>query len=100
MPVTQPRWNRPDAVFVAEAIDCLRRINPAITPDDLIASHVGRLRHAQPVCQPGFLGAIPPVLTPIAGLQIADTCTRYPKDRGIAESVRVRQEVARAVAGI
>jgi protoporphyrinogen oxidase len=76
---------------------CLSRINPAMTPDDLMASHVGRLRHAQPVCPPGFLDRIPPVRTPISGLQIADTCTYYPEDRGIAESVRLGQEMARAV---
>ena len=32
--------------------------------------------------------------TPIAGLQIADTCFYYPEDRGIAESVRLGSEMA------
>ena len=36
---------------------------------------------------------IPPVQTPIAGLQIADTCFYYPEDRGISESVRPGQEM-------
>jgi protoporphyrinogen oxidase len=97
MPVTNPRWNRPDAAFVAETLDCIRRINPAMQPDDVLASHVGRLRHAQPVCPPGFGAVIPPVQTEIAGLQIADTCFYYPEDRGIAESVRLGQAMADAV---
>jgi hypothetical protein len=34
------------------------------------------------------------VQTPISGLQIADTCYYYPEDRGIAESVRLGQQMA------
>ncbi len=98
MPVTNPLWNRPDAVFVAEVMAILRRINPALKNDDLIASHVGRLRHAQPVCPPGFLSRMPPVQSSIAGLQIADTSSYYPEDRGIAESVRLGREMANRVA--
>jgi hypothetical protein len=37
------------------------------------------------------------VQTPIAGLQIADTCFYYPEDRGIAESVRLGQEMAQNI---
>ena len=98
MPVTNPLWNRSDAVFVQEVMTTLRRINPALTDDDLIASHVGRLRHAQPVCPPGFLARMPPVQSAIAGLQIADTSSYYPEDRGIAESVRLGREMANRIA--
>ncbi len=98
MPVTNPRWSRGDGAFVAEVLDCIRRINPALGPGDVLMSHVGRLRHAQPVCPPGFGALIPPVQTEIAGLQIADTCFYYPEDRGIAESVRLGQAMADAVA--
>jgi hypothetical protein len=38
------------------------------------------------------------VQTSIAGLQIADTCFYYPEDRGIAESVRLGEAMAAAVA--
>lgn len=97
MPVDNPLWARSDEAFLSEALSCLSRINPQITADDLVASHVGRLRYAQPVCPPGFAAKIPPVQTPIAGLQIADTCFYYPEDRGIAESVRLGREMADAV---
>ncbi len=94
MPVTNPTWSRPDGELVSEVLACLRRINPEVSPADLIAAHVGRLRHAQPVCPPGFLAGIPPVRTPIAGLQIADTSFYYPEDRGISESVRLGRAMA------
>jgi protoporphyrinogen oxidase len=100
MPATNPLWGRPDEAFVDEALACLSRINPAVGRSDLVASHVGRLRHAQPVCPPGFGAVIPPVQTPIAGLQVADTCFYYPEDRGIAESVRLGDAMARAVRAV
>lgn len=88
MPQTHPKFDKPTDFFVYEAFNYVRKLNPALVEDDLKASHVGRLRYAQPVCEPGFSKKIPPVQTPIEGLQIADTCYYYPEDRGISESVR------------
>lgn len=98
MPQTHPRFGRSSAEFVAEAFGYLRRLNPSLQPRDLLASQVGRLNHAQPVCEPGFLAKIPKVQTEIQGLQIADTCFYYPEDRGISESVRYGKLMAQAIA--
>jgi protoporphyrinogen oxidase len=97
MPTTHPKWGRDDETFIAESMDCLKRVNPDMADGDLIASRIGRLRYAQPVCEPGFLAKIPPIQTPIRGLQIADTSFYYPEDRGISESVRVAEEMAEAI---
>jgi protoporphyrinogen oxidase len=78
----------------------LQLVNPGLTVDDIVASHVARLRYAQPVCEPGFAEMIPPVQTPIKGLQIADTCFYYPEDRGISESVRLGREMAQRLNNI
>ena len=99
MPVTQPRWTWTDEELIAESLACIARVNPAITRADLVEARVGRLRHAQPVCGPNFLDTLPPVRTPIRGLQIADTCFYYPEDRGIAESVRLGREMAEHACG-
>ncbi len=97
MPTTHPKWPWTDEMFIADAMACLARVNPEISRDDLITSHVARLRHAQPICTPGFAATLPPVQTAIAGLQIADTCFYYPEDRGIAESIRLGRAMARQV---
>jgi protoporphyrinogen oxidase len=97
MPQTHPKFARSSEEFVAESFGYLRRLNPDLQPADLKASQVGRLRYAQPVCPPGFLGQLPKIQTEIAGLQIADTCFYYPEDRGISESVRYGKLLARAV---
>lgn len=94
MPVTQPKFSWSDDQLLGEAFGYLQKINPSLTPDDVLAGSVARLKYAQPICEPGFAAKIPPVQTPIAGLQIADTCFYYPEDRGISESLRFGREMA------
>lgn len=94
MPQTHPKWEKDDAFFIEEVLRYFQMINPAITPEDVVATQVGRLRHAQPICAPRFLETLPDVVTPIAGLQIADTCYYYPEDRGISESSRLAKIMA------
>ena len=94
MPITQPKWVWTDQKFVDEAFAYIKRINPKISDEDLIDAKVGRLRHAQPICEPNFADKLPPVQTPIIGLQIADTCYYYPEDRGVAESIRLGRRMA------
>jgi protoporphyrinogen oxidase len=97
MPTTHEKFGWTDRQLLDEAFGYLRRINPGLSSDDILASYVARLRYAQPVCEPGFAAKIPPIQTPIAGLQIADTCFYYPEDRGISESVRLAREMAARV---
>lgn len=97
MPVTHPKFAWDDQKLLDEAFSYIQRINPAITRDDIVATKVGRLRHAQPICEPGFASKIPPVQTPIAGLQVADTCFYYPEDRGVSESARLAKEMVESI---
>jgi protoporphyrinogen oxidase len=97
MPITNAKFSWPDDRLCEQAFSCLRRINPSLTQEDIIDVKVARLRHGQPVCEPGFAAKIPPIQTPIHGLQIADTCYYYPEDRGIAESVRMGRNMARSM---
>jgi protoporphyrinogen oxidase len=97
MPVTHPKFAKDDAFFREEGLRYLRTINPEVVADDVVAFHVGRLKHAQPVCPPGFLAMIPPVQTAIEGLQIADTCFYYPEDRGVSEGARLAKDMAERI---
>jgi protoporphyrinogen oxidase len=94
MPNDNIKFTWTDKNLLDEAFGYLQRVNPNLTREDIIATHVARLRYAQPVCEPGFAAKIPPVQTSILGLQIADTCFYYPEDRGISESVRIGYEMA------
>jgi protoporphyrinogen oxidase len=97
MPVTNEKFSWPDDRLLSEAFRCLQRINPTLVDGHIVATKVARLRYGQPICEPGFAAKIPPVQTPISGLQIADTCFYYPEDRGIAESVRLGSDMAEAL---
>jgi protoporphyrinogen oxidase len=97
MPVTNKKFSWSDGELLKEAFACLQRINPAVAESDIQNTKVARIRYGQPICEPGFANKIPPVQTPIVGLQIADTCFYYPEDRGIAESVRLGSELANSL---
>jgi protoporphyrinogen oxidase len=97
MPTSSARWGHRNDELIDEAFGYLKRINPSLTDSDRIDAAAGRLSHAQPVCPPGFGAMIPKVQTPIAGLQVADTCFYYPEDRGISEGVRWAKLMAEAI---
>lgn len=97
MPVTHPKFSWDDQQLLDEAFSYIQRVNPAINRADIVATKVGRLRHAQPICEPGFAAKIPPIQTPIAGLQVADTCFYYPEDRGVSESARLAKEMVERI---
>jgi protoporphyrinogen oxidase len=100
MPIDKARFSWSDKELLDEAFGYLRKLNPEMKQEDIIAGHVARLRYAQPVCEPGFAAKIPAIQTPIHGLQIADTCFYYPEDRGISESVRLGREMANRLSEI
>lgn len=94
MPTSNPKFAWTDEALLDEAFAAIQKINPALTRNHILSTYVARLSYAQPICEPDFAKKIPPVVTPIRGLQIADTCFYYPEDRGISESVRLGREMA------
>jgi protoporphyrinogen oxidase len=99
MPVSNQKFTWSDQQLFQEAFACLRRINSTLESSDVVDLKVARLRHGQPICEPGFAAKIPSIQTPISGLQIADTCFYYPEDRGISESVRLGRQMAKNLSG-
>jgi protoporphyrinogen oxidase len=94
MPTTNEKFSWPDQQLLDEAFAAMKMVQPALQQEDILDAKVARLRYAQPICAPGFGSTLPRVQTPIAGLQVADTCFYYPEDRGIAESVRLGRQMA------
>jgi len=97
MPKTHPKWGRSNEQLIDEVIGYLGKLNPAFSPDWVLARHCHRYDFAQTICPPGFYDMLPPMQTPIIGLCMADTSYYYPEDRSINESIAVaRQLVANA----
>ncbi len=97
MPGEHPKYAEPDAVFVDKVRRYLRMINPALVDEDFIEIRASRYRHAQPICEPGFLERLPPRKLPVEGLWAADTSHYYPEDRGISESIGFGRMLAKEV---
>ena len=94
MPGEHPKFGEDDSVFLDKVCRYLKKINPALTDDDFIDLRASRYRHAQPICDPGYLEHLPPVALPITGLWVADTSYYYPEDRGISESIDFGRKMA------
>jgi protoporphyrinogen oxidase len=95
MPGEHPKYAEADEVFINKVRRYLKTINPALQDDDFIDIRASRYRHAQPICEPGYLNRLPPVELPVRGLWVADTSYYYPEDRGISESIAFGRTMAR-----
>jgi protoporphyrinogen oxidase len=95
MPGEHPKYEEPDQAFLDKVRRYLKKINPALTDEDFIDIRASRYRHAQPICDPGYLEHLPPVALPVGGLWVADTSYYYPEDRGISESIHFGRNMAR-----
>ncbi len=95
MPGEHPKYQDGDDIFIGKVRTYLKMINPSLTDEDFIAIRASRYRHAQPVCEPGFLAMLPAPDLPVKGLWAADTSYYYPDDRGISESIGFGRKLAR-----
>ncbi|MFZ3221670.1 MAG: NAD(P)/FAD-dependent oxidoreductase [Rugosibacter sp.] len=95
MPGEHPKFSDADQVFLDKVRRYIKKINPELTDEDFIDIRASRYRYAQPICDPGYLGNLPPVALPIQGLWVADTSYYYPEDRGISESIGFGRNMAR-----
>jgi protoporphyrinogen oxidase len=95
IPGEHPKFQEPDQAFIDKARRYLMKVNPALRDSDFLEMHASRYRYAQPICDPGYLGHLPPVDLPIHGLWAADTSYYYPEDRGISESIGFGRKLAK-----
>jgi len=98
MPGEHPKFAEPDQAFLDKVRRYLKTINPSLTDADFIDIRASRYRHAQPICEPGYLDRLPPVALPVQGLWVADTSYYYPEDRGISESIGFGRKMATTAA--
>jgi protoporphyrinogen oxidase len=94
MPGEHPKFSDSDEIFINKVKSYLKKINPKLCDSDFIDIRASRYRHAQPICEPGYLDRLPPVALPVKGLWVADTSYYYPEDRGISESIGFGRKMA------
>jgi protoporphyrinogen oxidase len=96
MPGEHPKFAESNDVFLQKVRRYLTKINPSLTDADFVDMRASRYRHAQPICDPGYLHKLPPMKLPVRGLWVADTSYYYPEDRGISESIEFGRNMAKA----
>ena len=94
MPGEHPKYAEPNEAYLDKVRRYLKQINPALQDSDFLNMRASRYRHAQPICEPGFLERLPPMRLPVQGLCVADTSYYYPEDRGISESIGFGRRMA------
>lgn len=92
-----PELDRTSADITATYVEHLRRIFPAVTEDDVLASQVARARYAEPVHVLGAAGGDQDLL-PAPGLALASTANIYPELVNGQAVLRVADRVATALA--
>lgn len=97
MPGEHPKYREDDQAFTGKVRRYLKRINPDLSDSDFIDIRASRYRHAQPICEPGYLDTLPSPSLPVKGLWVADTSYYYPEDRGISESIGFGRRLAKDV---
>ncbi len=97
MPGDHPKYGDADDIFIDKVCSYLKKINTDIKDEDIVDIRASRYRFAQPVCEPGFLEALPPARLPVKGLFVADTSYYYPEDRGISESIELGRSLAKEI---
>jgi len=75
------RYKMTDDEAVKESWEGIKLMNPKLTDDDLLASHVARTPYAQAICPTGFLKMMPDHKAPLEGLRLLDSTFLYPEDR-------------------
>lgn len=90
MPAGDPWWGKTDQEVMAGFLAGLRRIFPELRDEEVLAAHLWRDRHVQPIQEVGYSDKIVPLETPLPNLFLLNT-TR------IADSTLNNNEVVRIV---
>ncbi|MEM9557360.1 MAG: NAD(P)/FAD-dependent oxidoreductase [Acidobacteriota bacterium] len=87
LPREDPRYRRDDDSLIAECVEALRLIQPALADDDVLSAAVSRDPFAQVVCPAGFAERVPGHETPFRGLYLVESSQLYPSDRTISGTI-------------
>jgi protoporphyrinogen oxidase len=92
-----PEWNCDESVLHDKAIECIQRINPEITEDNIKRQWIYKYEYAQPVRGLNASADIPPLAIPdCKGLYYASMAHIYPWDRGTNYALELGGKVGKA----
>jgi protoporphyrinogen oxidase len=97
LPVSSPLFAKSREEVVEEFLPGIRRLNPEFDESWIRESWLFKAPFAQPVVTTAYSRAIPPHVTPIPGLYLANMFQVYPQDRGQNYSIAMAERLVREV---
>lgn len=97
LPVSSPLFAKSKEEVVEEFFPGIRRLNPEFDQSWIRESWLFKAPFAQPVVTRSYSLAIPPHVTPIPGLYLANMFQVYPQDRGQNYSIAMAERLVREV---
>lgn len=98
LPESAELFRMSDAEAFAYCLPYLARMFPAFEPAWVLAHHVWRARHSQPIVSRHYSRLVPPRETPLDGLYLCSMAQVYPEDRGTNYAIRDGRAVGDLVA--
>ncbi|HEX5386594.1 MAG TPA: NAD(P)/FAD-dependent oxidoreductase [Gemmatimonadales bacterium] len=98
LPEDAPLWRMSDDEVLEFSLPHLQRMFPAFSREWILAAHVWRARHSQPLVVRHYGALIPETETPLGGVYLATMAQVYPEDRGTNYAIREGRAAARLVA--
>lgn len=93
LPVEDPKFKKSDEEILQEYLPYLQKINPNFDQSWVEKVVISRAPFAQPVVTKGYKKKLPPYLTPLKNVYLANMSQVYPEDRGQNYSIKLALEV-------
>jgi protoporphyrinogen oxidase len=95
LPMDHPLFAQSDEEILKSYLEALRRLRPDLDPSWVKQHWVFRAPFAQPIVTTDYLTKLPPHVTPLPGVFLANMAHVYPQDRGQNYSLRLGERMAR-----
>jgi len=94
-----PFYSLPPKAVLLNYYGWLKQVLPSFDESQVLAAHVMKAEHSQPIVTVGQGSRIPPHRMPVEGLWLANMTQIYPEDRGMSYSIGMGRRVARQMMG-
>jgi protoporphyrinogen oxidase len=95
LPVEAGYFRMDEASLETEFFKMLGRVNPGLSPADIVSFRTFRFPYAQAVCTTGFMKKRPPLATPLEGVFLLDSSQLYPADRNLSSLIGNAEKLVR-----
>jgi len=94
-----PAWTKSDAEIQAEFVAALTKLYPQVSPSDVLAFRVSRVKHVFALSTLGYSRRVPPIETSIPGLFLVNSAQIVNSTLNVNETVRLAEASLETICG-